>query len=885
MFEGPLIFSLVLILVYVVLVRFLPALTKSKIYPLLEFTRLPEIFHAILLIVLLSNLPATICAQATDSLLLQTDSTILADSSAQLLKQISGKNSSGSGLESEVKYNARDSMRFDVVKKLVHLYGAAEVYYESITLKADSIVMDFGKNEVFASYTTDSNKNRIGFPQFKDGSESFEADQMRYNFKTKRGLIKQATTKQSEGFITGSKIKKDSSKVIFIENGEFCPCEDKNAGTYIKAKKLKIIQDDKIITGPAYLAVEHIPTPLVLPFGFFPNTQEQTSGLLLPQYGFSPGLGFYLIDGGYFWKASPYLNMSFQGDIYTRGSWGLKSRADYKRLYKYDGNLEASYSNFLQGDREFNNDFRDQNFFVRWNHRQDPKARPNTSFSASVNAGTQNNFQNNFNSRSSDYLTNTFKSNVNYNISVPNSPFNIALNASHDQNSLDSSVTIRLPEVGLTMSRVFPFKRKERIGKEKWFEKIGLNYTGNMKNQISTKESLLFREESLQEMQNGMSHAIPISTNLKLFKYFTLNPSITYREVWQLKGLEKRWDEDRQEIINDTIPGFQRFGEASAAAGLSTILYGMYNFKGGKVKAIRHVITPSASFNFKPDFSDARFGYFKEVGIPQAALDTLNVRNTYTPFEYGLFGMPSSNESGVLNLRLQNNLEMKTMSKRDTTGKGKKVKLFDQITLAGNYDMFKDSIKWTPVSISGNATLLNKINLRYNASLDPYALNSEGRVIDQSHFSQTGNLGRLTQSTVAIGFKLSNDKQIKKLKEKQQAKTVEYGIIPWDVNISYNYNYSKPGITNARRTQTVQLRGQVQLTKKMRINASTNYDIQELKLSYTTLDIYRDLGCWELAFNIIPLGNRKSYSFSVNIKPQILKDLKIDRNREWYDLQ
>lgn len=871
--------------VYVALERFLPALTKSKTYPLLDFSRLSEVFHAILLIVLLCNLPAISIGQSIDSNAVATDTIVAMDSTQQVLLKFKTGSSSSSGLDSEVKYLARDSMRFDVNKKLVHLYGSAEVYYEDITLKADSIVMDFGKNEVFASYTLDSNRKRIGVPFFEDGGDSFEAQQMRYNFKTKRGLIKEATTQQSEGFIKGNKIKKDTGKVIFIENGEFCPCEDQNAGTYIKAKKLKIIQDDKIITGPAYLAVEHIPTPLVLPFGFFPNNKEQTSGILLPQYGFSPGLGFYLIDGGYFWKTNPYLNMTFQGDIYTRGSWGLKSRADYKRRYKYSGNLEASYSNFLQGDPEFNNDFRDQNFFVRWDHRQDPKARPNTSFSANVNAGTQSNFQNNFNSRSSDYLTNTFKSNINHNISVPNSPLNIALNASHDQNSLDSSITIRLPEVGVTMSRVFPFKRKVRVGKEKWYEKVGVNYTGNAKNQVTTKESLLLREETLDQMQNGMSHSIPISTNFKLFKYLTLNPSITYREVWQLKGVEKRWDDDRQEVLVDTIPGFQRFGEASAAAGLSTILYGMYNFKSKKIKAIRHVMTPSASFNFKPDLSNTIFGAYNDIGIPDAVQDSTQLDDRYTPFEYGIFGRPSMRESGVLNLRLQNNLEMKTASKKDTTGLGKKVKLIDQLTFSTNYDVFKDSLNWTPLSISGNATLFNFISLRYNATLDPYALDSEGKVIDQFIWENENSIGRLTQSTIAIGFKLGNKKQIKRLEEKQKAKTAKYGIIPWNMNVSYNFNYSKPGIANANRTQTVQVGGQVQMTKKMRVNVSTNYDIKELKLSYTTIDIYRDLGCWEMGVNVIPLGNRKSYSFSVNIKPDILKDLKIERNREWYDLQ
>jgi hypothetical protein len=296
-------------------------------------------------------------------------------------------------------------------------------------------------------------------------------------------------------------------------------------------------------------------------------------------------------------------------------------------------------------------------------------------------------------------------------------------------------------------------------------------------------------------------------------------------------------------------------------------------------------MTPSASFNFKPDLSNTVFGAYNNVGIPDDALDTLGIDDRYTPFEYGIFGRPSMRESGVLNLRLQNNLEMKTMTKKDTTGKGKKVKLIDQLTFSTNYDMFKDSIKWTPLSISGNATLFNFLSIRYNATLDPYSLNSEGRVIDEFMWENSNKWGRLTQSTIALGFKLGNKKQIKRLEEQQKAKTAKYGIIPWSLNVSYNFNYSKPGIANANRTQTVQATGQVQMTSKMRVNLSTNYDIKELKLSYTTIDIYRDLGCWEMGVNVIPLGNRKSYSFSVNIKPEILKDLKIERNREWYDLQ
>lgn len=815
-------------------------------------------------------------AQESDSTLLQLQQ----DSAQSLLEKTKPKKSSA--FADKVDYKARDSMRFDLSTKLVYLYGAAEVYYEDIVLKADSIVLNLDKSEVFASHTSDSNKKRIGEPYFEDSGENFTAHQMRYNFKSKKGLIYNATTQKADGTITGERIKKDTGNVIFIKDGQFCPCENADEGTYIKAKKLKIIQNDKIVTGPAYLVVENIPTPLVLPFGFFPNKTSQSSGVLLPEYGFSPGLGFHLLNGGYFWNMSDYVNTSFRGDIYTRGSWGLNNETAYRKRYKYNGNFNLSYSNFTSGFPEQQNRRISKNFFVRWNHRQDQKARPNSTFSADVNAGSKNNFQNNFNSRSSDYLTNTFKSNINYNYRFQNAPVNLTLNASHDQNSTDSTISIRLPEVGISVSRFFPFKRKVKVGKDKWFEKIGMNYTGNAKNQVKVKEENLLKPSILDSMQNGMSHNIPISTSFKLLKYFSVNPSVNLKGVMQFQSLEQRWDEAAGEVVKDTVSGFAGYGDVSFSSGLSTIIYGMYSFKKGKVKAIRHVLTPSASFTFRPDLSDY---FYKTTGIPLLAQDSISDQDRYTPLQYGLFGRPSQSEQGIIRLDLRNNFEMKVKNPKDSTGADKKIKLLDQLSFGTSYDIFKDSLNWSPINASGNANLFNLINLRFSGNLDPYALDPiTGATINESYYNETGSLARLTQANVSIGFKMGNAKKIKAAAERNKNSAWVLAAIPWSLDVSYSFNYTKIRLNPVSRKQSVNLRGTFSLTEKFNVRAQTNYDFIANELSYTQINIYRDLGCWELRFDVIPSGNRKSYTFGVNIKPQMLKDLKLERKREWYDL-
>ncbi len=788
---------------------------------------------------------------------------------------------SKSPLDKPIDYNSLDSMIFDLKSQKVYMYGGADVKYGDILLKANFIEMDFNKTEVYAKGLPDSTGKITGKPEFEDDGQNFKSSEMRYNFKTQKGLISDAQTQQSEGFIEGKKVKKLNDDVLFIEDGEFCPCEDPEAGTFLRAKKLKIIKDDKIVTGPAYLVIENIPTPLALPFAILPNKKGKASGIIIPKPGSSPNQGFFLNDGGYYWTVNEYIDASLTGDIYSRGSWGTKFNTNYRRRYKYNGNLNFDYSVFQNGLSDLPTTSQQKNFFIRWNHKQDNKARPNSNFSASVNAGTQNNFTTNFNSSDRDYLTNTFKSNITYNYSFPTKPINLSLNASHSQNSKDTSkvINITLPEAALTVQRIFPFKRKNPVGKQKWYETIGLSYIGNFKNTLTTTEKEIgngviydpnnpFPQSgalNLANMQNGVRHNIPLSTSFKILKHFTVSPSVGYTETWYFKKNTYEWDDTRQLVNQDTINGFNRYGRANFNASLSTNIYGMYTYRSAKIKAIRHVMTPSIGFNYSPNTFNKQFEFQS---------DTLGNRAIRSGYEGFIFGGPSTSETGSISFNLRNNVEMKVLSKNDTSESYKKVKIFDQLNFATQYNIFADSLNWSPLQMATNINLLNLLTMRINATFDPYTLNNaKTRTVNTLEFDNTGKLARMTNFTVQFSYRINNSKR---LKEKPN-------LMPWSLDMAYNYNYSKP-TTSVVISQSARFNGKVMLTDKWDVGGTTNFDFRAGEFSYTSVNVYRDLNCWELAFSFIPFGTRKSYSFSLNVKPALLKDLKLERRREWFDI-
>jgi len=793
-------------------------------------------------------------------------------------------------LQSKVKYDARDSMIIDVKHQKAYLYGEAIVLYEDIELNAGYIEIDFQKNMVFAKGLEDSTGAMIEQPAFKEAGQEYKAGSMTYNFESKKGKINEAFTQEGEGYIHGEAIKRQTEDVFYIRNGKYTTCNLDHPHFYINASKLKVINNQKIVTGPANMWISDVPTPLAVPFGFFPNKRERQSGVLIPTYGNSPAKGFFLQNGGFYWGASDNFDMAFRGDIYTNLSWRLASDARYKKRYKHDGRLDLEFVNNKEGDPETPDYIQTNSFFVRWDHRQDAKARPYSSFNASVNAGTVNNFQNNFNTSTNDYLSNTFKSNISYTKRFGNSPFTLTANASHSQNSLDSTISLTLPQMAFTMNRVFPFKRKVRVGKEKFYEKIGVSLTSNFRNTVNTKQDDFFTESTLDKMQNGMQHRIPISTNVKLGN-FTLSPNINYTETWYGKTRKQRYDADIQEVVFDTVNGFERFGQVSTGIGISTKLYGMYTYKRGRIKAVRHTFTPNINFSFTPDYSNIEPGVFDEVQV-----DSTGKVEQYTIFDGGIFGSPSTYRQARINFNFQNTLEMKYLPRSDTAESFKKAKLLDAFNFSTTYDIFRDSLNWDPVRLTARTNLGKFMTINANAVFDPYALSDDGTKINEAQYNVDGRIARLTSADATIGLRLKSEPKDPEKKpevrtEVQQSELDEIRNnpdayidfnIPWSLNINYNIRYTKPGFTD-EVTNTLGFNGDVNVTDNWKIAFRSGFDFETQELTYTSIDIFRDLHCWQIRFNTIPFGPRTSYNFDINVKASVLQDLKLSRRRSYFD--
>ena len=809
------------------------------------------------------------------------------------------KPKSKSGLESKVEYKAVDSMRFDVANQKVYMYKGGEVYYETTALKADFVELNLANNEVYAEGVTDTNGYTYGSPVFNDKDQEFESKNMRYNFSSRKGLISQAVTQQGDGYVIGGLVKKQPDNVIYIKDGQFCPCKDPDAITYIHAKKIKIIPDDKVVTGVANLKLGNIPTPLILPFGIFPNKRGAASGVILPQYGFSPGQGMYLQNGGFYWAMNDKLHMQFTGDIYSRGSWGLGFQANYRERYKYNGNLQLRYTELKTGSAE-TFDLREENIYkIYWKHFQDPKANPYQSFSADVNIYKNNRLD--INNSAQEYLSNNFKSNLNYTRKFGNSPFRLTANSSYDLNTVDtnSNVVFTLPQLTLNMDRIYPFKRKYKIGRDKWYEKIGLTYSSNMVNRIVSEQDSLFTQDALDNMQNGMNHSFGLNTSYKLMKVFTIQPTFNYKENWEFKNIERDYIE-ADTTLTDTIASFTqetinrefgRYGTWNAGAQMSTKIYGMYTYRNGPIKGIRHVMTPSVGFTYTPDYTGKN--YIRELKNKEdSILQTYSIYNT-TVSPYG--NAPIGSETGNISINLRNNLEMKIKSKKDTVKGEKKIKLLDQLNFGTAYNVFADSMNWSDINIIANTNLFNFFRINYNSRINLYALDEFTNASDQAYYkavdkfelSETGNLGRFTSHRLGINFTLGNKKAQQKRKEqikKMEASPFTFQNIPWTLSFGYTYNYQKP--TNADSkviTQSLQLQTTINLTKNWKFEGMTNYDFEQNDFGYTRFSLYRDMKCWEARITVVPKGGQQNYNFSINLKPQMFKDLKVERKRNYYD--
>ena len=815
------------------------------------------------------------------------------------------ENISRTKIDDKVERYARDSIVQDISQRKIYLYGDAEVKYQDIILSAEFIEVDLTTNTVFASGLEDTTGKIIGDPEFTQGDQTFKSTTMTYNFDTQKGMISSVVTEDGNGFLHGKKVKKLEDNTVNILHGTYTTCNlEENPHFGFKFKKSRVIPDSKIVTGPAYMEIEQMPTPIGLPFGFFPNKTGQTSGIVIPTFGEYTNRGFYLEDGGYYWAINEYMDFQVLGDIYSRGGWGIKPRFRYKKRYKYSGDINLGYAVNIVGTKDTPDYTKSTDFKVRWSHRQDPKARPNSTFTADVNIVSGNYVKYNVVS-AEDYLSNEFQSSVAYQKNW-GGKFFLTLNASHRQNTKTHKVDVSLPEMTFTVNRFYPLRSKKG-GKKKFYEDLSVSYTMNSRNQISTADSVLFDMETIENnMQAGAIHKVPISLPIKVLKYFTLNTSFNITDRMYSRSINKYWESDTTIIGSDTIPpgvvidtinGFRNSIDYSITSSLSTKLFGMVGFKKGPVRAIRHVLTPSINFAYTPDFGSANLGYYG------AYIDGNGREVTYSHFEGSLYGSPPGQESGRVGISLGNNLEIKVPSKKDTITGLKKIKLVESFSISGNYDLAKDSLNMSMITMSGRTTLWKNFNVQYGSIWDPYAADSAGNRINKFEWDVNRRLLRLEQTTwrLSLGFKLG-DGDFKKKDKPSNASEDEIDeindnldeyvdwSIPWSINLNYNFTYTNNleyidymKVPNNTVVQTLSFAGQVNITPKWKFTFNSGWDFTQNKLSYTSINLYRDLHCWEMRFSWIPLGVRKSWNFSINVKASILQDLKLNKKKDFRD--
>ena len=773
---------------------------------------------------------------------------------------------------SEINKYASDSINIDLKNNNIYLYGNASITYENAKIQADQIIINWETNIIEARCGKDSLENLIGCPIFTENNETFNAKLIKYNLKTKKSFIKNISTKEGEGYILGKTVKKTNKDVFFLRKGDYTTCNLDKPHYSIRSNKIKVIPGEKIITGPAYLTFFNIPTPLILPFGYFPSSNKQSSGVLIPSYGESENLGFFLKNGGYYFTISEKLDLQLRGDVYSKGSWSLKSLFRYKNRYKYSGNVNLNYSKMVNSINGFPDYSKKNDFFIRWSHKQDPKLNPLVNFSANVNAGSST-FHRNNSINSDDYLSNTFQSSISITKRWNNLPFNLSTNLNHSQNTQTNIVNLSLPDISFSVNRIFPFKNANK----NWIKNIGLSYNMQTKNSISILDTLLFKKQSLSKFRNGMKHNIPISTSIKLFNYFTLNPRINFTERWYLNQIEKKWN--GTDIVTDTIKKLTRGYEYSFSTNLNTKIYGLIQFPKSKITAIRHVMSPNISFNYKPDFSSSKYDYYKNV---QSNINGDVI--SYSIMENGIYGSPSKGRNGNIGFNLNNILEVKIKSSKDTLNNMKKIKLLDSLNISSSYNIFKDSLKFSNINLNARTRIFNIFDINFSSIYDPYVTN-KSKTNNLNQFEIINNrLARLKSLNTSIGLSINDKSFTNDNIEDNEGEKRDFYDIPWQFSSNYSLTYNK-GLKSSEFSDTIQtlnFSGNLKITPKWKIGFRSGFDFKKKELSYTTVDIYRDLHCWEMLFNWIPLGFHRSYTITIRVKANILKDLKYEKRKDWF---
>ncbi|MEM0998364.1 MAG: putative LPS assembly protein LptD [Bacteroidota bacterium] len=832
-----------------------------------------------------------------------------------------------SDLETSIDYKSKDIMILDVEGKTLFLRESGELSYEDMKLAADSVSVNWETNTLTAGGLVDSTGQLSGRPELTENDQNYQAQGLSYNFKSRKGIVTGARTKQGEDYILADKVRKEDETTYYIKDGKFTTCDAEHPHFYIKSSKLKILPRDKIITGPLMLVIEDFPLPLILPFGFFPNQTGKRSGIVMPTYGEAADRGFFLRNGGYFFAINDNLDLMLRGDIFSRGGWRLEASTDYNKRYHFTGNFQAEYGYQRFGESTDPSFREERNFWVKWRHQQ--TLNPQADLRADVSLGSSNFFSaNSYNEQ--EYLTNTIKSTVNFSQRFANSPFRLNVQLSQSQNTQTKNVTLGLPTLTVTRTRWLPFKGKNATG-NKWYHKIGLNYTGNLRNQVSLPDSLvddvLFNptgqvtlvtesgdstitttQPALDYFSNGISHAIPITTQLNLFQYITLTPSFSFNEYWYIKSVEKTFNAETNSVDTENIYGFTTARDFRFSLNTATRLYGVFQFKKSKKgRAIRHTLQPSLNYTYRPDFSAEGWGFYDRVQS-----DTLGNELVYSRFEGSIVGGPGAGEQQTLSLGLNNILEMKWKkegAEQDTTKKDPytRINLLDNFGANMSYNFAADSLNLSPLTFSARTNILNnKFSVQLNGAVDPYAVSGTGVRTNTFRIEKNGNIGRLSTLSLAFNAALTS-------KRGQQNATAPLpgvgirpnpapGVIPdaewntmqyyrdlyvdfnspWRLNLSYLLSYTNTGLVKDT-TMTLNFNGDLNLTPKWKLGFTSGYDFNNNDVSYTSFTIYRDLHCWEMSMTWIPFGDRQSFNLAINVKSATLKDLKLTKRRDWQD--
>lgn len=850
------------------------------------------------------------------------------------------------GIDAPVDYECTDSLVYDAETRLVHLYGKAQVKYMDMTLNAAKITMNMDSSMVRAAGERDTAGILQDKPVYSQGSDNYHSELMAFNFKTKKGYITNVETTQGDGFMQSQHSKRAADGTLYLEHAKYTTCDAKHPHFYIALSRAKVRPGKESVFGPAYLVVADVPLPLAVPYGFLPFNKKYSSGFIMPSYGDETSRGFYLRDGGYYFAINDYMDVKALGEIYTKGSWGLSAETNYRKRYRYNGNFYISFLRTVDGEKNMPDYAVTKSLKVQWTHSKDAKASPNTTFSARVNFASENYERSNLESMYNPlaYTQSTRASSVSFSHTFPSIGLNIAGSTNLTQSLRDSSVSMTLPDLSISLNRFYPFRRKHQAGKERWYEKISMSYTGSLSNSINTKEDKLFKSNLVKDWRNGMQHRIPIDATFQVFKYINISPQFSLRDIMYTNRVMRSWDETTQKEVADTTYGFYNLYDWSLGVSANTTLYGFYKpwrkLFGDKIIAVRHVFKPSVSFSYAPDFTSSHYGYQRTYVKTNANGEVSTV--TYSPYSGGIYSYPSGTKQGMITMSVSNNVEMKVKSDRDTTGE-RKISIIDELYGALSYNMAAETRPWSNL----NTRIRLKLTKNYTFSMAAvfatyaYAFDKNGRVVtsDRTEWSY-GRFGRFQGMSQNLSYTFNNetlsklfsrrsdrstasndetdtdtdtdaedaniDPDLRNAKKggkqkKQKAKVDEDGYLrfslPWSFTVSYGISMAEDRSKqiNVRRmrypysfTQTMNFSGYLRIAEGWNISFTSGYDFNYHELSMTTASVSRDLHCFEMSCSVV-LRPYSSFNFTFRARANELADaLKWDKrssyssNIEWY---